>query len=77
MEVLSPYKEATDVILEAGGEPLKLCYQCGLCTGVCPWNLVRSFIVRRLIHEAQLGATDSGLALPVEPVFNAAPEVWK
>ncbi len=60
MEVLSPYKEAIDVILDAGGEPLKLCYQCGLCTGVCPWNLVRSFIVRRIIHEAQLGAIDFG-----------------
>jgi len=58
MEILSPYKEATDVILEAGGEPLRLCYQCGICTGSCPWNLVRSFIVRRIIHEAQLGATD-------------------
>ncbi len=60
MEVLSPYKEATDVILEAGGEPLKLCYQCGLCTGTCPWNLVRSFLVRRMMHEAQIGATDFG-----------------
>ncbi len=60
MEVLSPYKEATDVILEAGGEPLKLCYQCGLCTGICPWNLVRSFLVRRMMHEAQIGATDFG-----------------
>ncbi len=60
MEVLSPYKEATDVIVEAGGEPLRLCYQCGICTGTCPWNLVRSFIVRRIIHEAQLGATDFG-----------------
>ena len=60
METLSPYKEATEVILEAGGEPLKLCYQCGTCTAVCPWNLVRSFIVRRIIHEAQLGATDFG-----------------
>jgi Fe-S oxidoreductase len=60
MEVLSPYAEATDVILEAGGEPLKLCYQCGLCTGVCPWNTVRSFMVRRIMHEAQLGATDFG-----------------
>jgi Fe-S oxidoreductase len=60
MEVLSPYKEATDVILEAGGEPLKLCYQCGLCTGTCPWNLVRSFLVRRIMHEAQLGAVDFG-----------------
>lgn len=60
MGVLSPYKEATEVITEAGGEPLKLCYQCGTCTAVCPWNLVRSFIVRRIIHEAQLGATDFG-----------------
>ena len=60
MEVLSPYKEATEVIVEAGGEPLRLCYQCGLCTGICPWNLVRSFVVRRLMHEAQLGATDFG-----------------
>jgi Fe-S oxidoreductase len=60
METFSPYKEATDVILEAGGEPLQLCYQCGLCTGICPWNLVRNFIVRRIMHEAQLGATDFG-----------------
>ena len=60
MEVLSPYKEATDVILEAGGEPLKLCYQCGMCTAVCPWNTVRSFIVRRIMHESQLGVTDFG-----------------
>lgn len=60
MEVLSPYKEATDVILEAGGEPLKLCYQCGLCTGICPWNQVRSFMVRRIMHQAQLGAIDFG-----------------
>jgi len=40
MEVLSPYKEATDVILEADGELLELCYQCGICTAVCPWNLI-------------------------------------
>jgi len=60
MEVLTPYKEATDVILEAGGEHLKLCYQCGLCTGTCPWNLVRSFLVRRIMHEAQLGVVDFG-----------------
>ena len=60
MEVLRPYKEATDVILEAGGEPLRLCYQCGTCTGVCPWNTVRSFIVRRIMHETQIGAIDFG-----------------
>jgi len=58
MDILSPYKEGNEVIIEVGGEPLKLCYQCGLCTGSCPWNLVRHFDVRKLIHEAQLGITD-------------------
>lgn len=57
-KVLSPYKEATDILIEAGGEPLELCFQCGLCTAICPWNMVRSFMVRRMMHEAQLGATN-------------------
>ncbi|GAH37419.1 unnamed protein product, partial [marine sediment metagenome] len=56
--VVTPFKEAADIIKEEGGDILKLCYQCGMCTAVCPWNLVRSFIVRRLIHQAQLGLTD-------------------
>jgi len=58
MQALAPYREAVDIIIEAGGEPLKLCYQCGLCSGTCPWNLVRSFLVRRMMHEAQLGLVD-------------------
>ncbi|MCL0082136.1 (Fe-S)-binding protein [Dehalococcoidia bacterium] len=58
MGILVPFKEAVDVVLEAGGEPLRTCYQCGLCSGTCPWNLVRSFIVRRIIHQAQLGLVD-------------------
>ena len=60
MEALSPYKEATDVILDAGGKPLELYYQCGLCTGTSPWNLVRNLFVRLTMHEAQLGITDFG-----------------
>jgi Fe-S oxidoreductase len=58
MAVLSPYREATDLIIEAGGEPLRSCYSCGVCTAVCPWNLVRDFNPRRIMHEAQLGVTD-------------------
>ena len=58
MQSVAPFKEGIDVIKEAGGEELKLCYQCGLCTGTCPWNLLKSFIVRRLIHQAQLGLVD-------------------
>jgi len=58
MQALTPYKEAVEVVKEAGGEPLELCYQCGLCTATCPWNLVRSFLVRRMINSAQLGLLD-------------------
>ena len=58
MPALAPLKEVVDIIKETGGEELKLCYQCGLCTGVCPWNTVRSFLVRRILHQAQLGLVD-------------------
>lgn len=58
MPALAPLREVADIIKEAGGEELKLCYQCGLCTGVCPWNIVRSFPVRRIMHQAQLGLVD-------------------
>jgi Fe-S oxidoreductase len=58
MTTLVPYEEAVEIVLEAGGEPLKLCYQCGLCTAVCPWNLVRSFGVRQLMLQSQLGLVD-------------------
>ena len=57
---VSPVKEAVDIIKEEGGEILKLCYQCGICTTSCPWNLMRSFIVRRIMHQGQLGLIDFG-----------------
>ena len=50
--------ETADIIEEAGGETFTLCYQCGVCTGTCRWNLVREFDVRRLVHQAQLGLID-------------------
>lgn len=55
---IAPFREAVDAVALAGGEALKQCYQCGLCTGTCPWNLVRSFPTRKLIHQAQLGVVD-------------------
>ena len=58
MKAVSPFKEAADAIIEAGGDAFKLCYQCGICSGSCPWNLVRSFIVRKLMHETQFGLID-------------------
>lgn len=52
--------DATDLIKEEGGEILKMCFQCGTCTGTCPWNQVSTFLSRRLVHKAQLGVVDFG-----------------
>ncbi|GEM_PF-3297894 len=51
VQAVSPSRETLDFIKEAGGEAFKLCYQCGLCSGICPWNQVRSFIVRRMVRQ--------------------------
>lgn len=58
MSLKAPDKETVDVLIDLGGESLNTCYQCGTCTGICPWNLVKSFTVRRLMHQAQLGLVD-------------------
>ena len=58
MENVADYKEIVDVIKENGGEAFKLCYQCGLCDVVCPWNRVRTFSMRKIVREATFGLTD-------------------
>lgn len=58
MEIIAPFKEVIDEICEAGGEITKLCFQCGKCDTVCPWNRVREFSMRKLIRQANLGLTE-------------------
>ena len=58
METVAPFKEIIDVIKENGGEAFKLCYQCGICDVVCPWNRVRPFSIRKIIREAAFGLTE-------------------
>ena len=58
METVAPFKEVIDEIKDAGGEIFKLCFQCGLCDAICPWNRVRDFSMRRLIREAAFGLTE-------------------
>lgn len=55
---ITPSKEVADIIKEQGGDALKLCYQCGICTATCPWNMVKNFPLRSFIHQAQLGLID-------------------
>jgi Fe-S oxidoreductase len=57
---LAPFKDVVDGIKETGGEALKLCYQCGRCETVCPWDRVRGFFIRTIMHQAQLGMVDFG-----------------
>ena len=58
METVAPFIEVIDEIKEAGGEAFKLCYQCGLCDVVCPWNRVRTFSIRKIIRQATFGLTE-------------------
>lgn len=58
METAAPIKEITDIIRENGGSSFQLCYQCGICDVVCPWNKVRSFSMRRLVRQATFGLTE-------------------
>lgn len=59
---VTPDKETVDILLmQEEDQPLfKICYQCGTCTGTCPWNLVKEFTVRKIMHKAQLGLIDFG-----------------
>lgn len=58
METAAPYIEVIDEIKESGGDAFKLCFQCGLCDSVCPWNRFRSFSMRKLVREATFGLTE-------------------
>jgi Fe-S oxidoreductase len=58
VENVADFKEIVDVIKANGGEAFKLCFQCGLCDVVCPWNRVRTFSMRKIVREAAFGLTD-------------------
>jgi len=54
-QTVIPYLEMSQAIVDAGGEALKKCYQCGTCTGTCPWTPITHFNIRKLIRFGQLG----------------------
>ena len=58
MENVADYKEIVDIIKAKGGDAFKLCYQCGKCDAVCPWNKVRTFSMRKIVREATFGLTE-------------------
>jgi len=58
VENVADFKEIIDVIKANGGEAFKLCFQCGLCDTVCPWNRVRNFSMRKIVRQATFGLTE-------------------
>jgi len=58
LENVADFKEIIDVIKESGGEAFKLCFQCGKCDTVCPWNRVRTFSMRKILQQAAFGLTE-------------------
>lgn len=59
MESLAEYKEIVEVIKESGGDVFRLCYQCGRCDTLCPWNRVINFFSpRRIVRQATFGMTE-------------------
>lgn len=51
--------ELWEKLLDRTGGAAAPCYQCGTCTAICPWGLVRgeTLSIHTLIRQAQLGAT--------------------
>ena len=47
--------ELTKKVDELVGQNLQSCYQCGLCTGVCPAAANMDISPRRIIELARLG----------------------
>jgi Fe-S oxidoreductase len=58
VETVADFKEIVDEIKANGGDAFKLCFQCGLCDAVCPWNRVITFSMRKIVREATFGMTD-------------------
>ena len=58
METVAPSQEILDVIKDNGGAAFDVCYQCGMCDTVCPWNRVRNFSIRKIIRQAAFGLTE-------------------
>ncbi|MCC6523265.1 MAG: (Fe-S)-binding protein [Polyangiaceae bacterium] len=58
MDTATPFPEIIEAVKKAGGQANRLCFQCGKCDVVCPWNRVRSFSIRRVVREASLGLSE-------------------
>lgn len=64
-EVLLIDDELWEQLIELTDGAAALCFQCGVCTAICPWGLVRQkpLSVRTLMRQAQLGLQEKNGSL--------------
>ncbi|MEO0092526.1 MAG: (Fe-S)-binding protein [candidate division WOR-3 bacterium] len=57
MNIITISKEIRDAIIELGATDAYKCYQCGMCTALCPWFQIEKvdFLVNRIPHNVKLG----------------------
>lgn len=57
MNLIAISKEIRDAIIELGAADAYKCYQCGMCTALCPWFQIEKvdFFVNRIPHNVKLG----------------------
>jgi len=58
VDTVAPFIEVLEEIKESGGDIYRLCFECGKCDVVCPWNQVRKFSIRKIIRQASFGLTE-------------------
>ena len=50
-----PLLEIASLVEDAGARDLRGCMQCGVCTGVCPWQIVDVLSPRRVMRDISFG----------------------
>jgi heterodisulfide reductase subunit C len=61
VQAASPYKGAVDVVREMRDDLFRLCYQCGLCSGVCPTSYAMPYTPRQVAHMLHMGLEEQVL----------------
>ncbi|HUU77402.1 MAG TPA: 4Fe-4S dicluster domain-containing protein [candidate division Zixibacteria bacterium] len=47
--------EFRNKVMELAGNDIKICYQCGECSGGCPESAVMDLLPNQVMHKIQLG----------------------
>ena len=47
--------EFRNKVMELAGDNIKICYQCGECSGGCPQSAVMDLLPNQVIHKIQMG----------------------